>query len=1028
MSNKYTGSIVGEELEKYVQEQITIRQIAHGSGVSNLRTPDELSYLNSNTSWIKLASGNYVSEEKIAELGLPHEFVGVGLAQNHILFGGFSSIIDNDVKSDSFSVQQRTGFIGNNFTNNSYEIGGDFGIVPMPGITSLDVKALNRGSLKKAILKFKVQNRDQLTIIDTLYLRLGYTVLLEWGNSIFLDKNGKIQKVQDTILENKKLFFNPAWTQQAYDDVLGEIENLRNTYQANYDGILGKVSNFNWSFNKDGSYDVELTIISYGDVIESLKTNITATKETYDFVSEQSINTHAGRTVQDHRADNILFTILHAFKIMAPKDTSKTVKVDGTDYGWFIQKGTEKVKSDMLDFPFQVTHTLYRYNPDTKDKKPVDPSEFQYFNVPQGTNLGPNAPAGNESSLITGDIDGVYLQRYKELILGDAEWIDYGFPQTSYHVKGQDWINKNNLIYRESTKTWKKVRNREIAFDDFKENFPTYPITHVANGPERLTAESVSPPEKTGIPLTRTSYEFKEKSLSTPGNLDDSMLKLLCTGVSATNSPRYTTYKFSVPSSWVGGNRNYNAFITMPSVTWGIKSSIKTPKGYEFIYDGLQSKWGTNLGKRWLKVKITKNPVLLELKGIPQATSTTAEFKKKKDELFKQFQEDNKYPIELYDTPVYNDNGIPQDDRYEFFHRFVAKTEADLNGDEYEFYWETKHSQLSPTIASSTLVNNPLYAIEPYDDRGAIALKTNPEVYYIRFGFLLQIVQDKATLKIDKNKSYAEYDQNTPIFKIAYQTGSFDMLCLPNQMSFDLTKCLVRRDKIEKSWIDHSDPNKGSSKIFSEAYPWYHGDDSVRYTKDGEIHKNAADIMNIYLEIDFVGQCMLSATDERGNMATYSFINNICIGLNKALAGVNNLEPVIDETSNTLYILDSSPKYDYKKVKQGNYELQLYGYQEYRGQKKHESTFARKVDLKTAITPEYATMITIGATAGGYAKGIEATAFAKWNYGIQDRFKTNFLPGDKQLATGSTNYKEDIIRSYQNIMQDTKYALGIVGS
>jgi hypothetical protein len=39
-------------------------------------------------------------------------------------------------------------------------------------------------------------------------------------------------------------------------------------------------------------------------------------------------------------------------------------------------------------------------------------------------------------------------------------------------------------------------------------------------------------------------------------------------------------------------------------------------------------------------------------------------------------------------------------------------------------------------------------------------------------------------------------------------------------------------------------------------------------------------------------------------------------------------------------------------------------------------------------------MITVGATAGGYVKGTEATAFSKWNTGLTDRFKEELLPPD----------------------------------
>ena len=43
----------------------------------------------------------------------------------------------------------------------------------------------------------------------------------------------------------------------------------------NYGGLFGKITNFKWTFNPDGSYDITITVVSLGDVIESLKANIT---------------------------------------------------------------------------------------------------------------------------------------------------------------------------------------------------------------------------------------------------------------------------------------------------------------------------------------------------------------------------------------------------------------------------------------------------------------------------------------------------------------------------------------------------------------------------------------------------------------------------------------------------------------------------------------------------------------------------------------------------------------------------------
>ena len=44
--------------------------------------------------------------------------------------------------------------------------------------------------------------------------------------------------------------------------------------------MYGRVQNFSFSYNKDGSYDVDLKLISIGAVVESLKANVkVGTKE-----------------------------------------------------------------------------------------------------------------------------------------------------------------------------------------------------------------------------------------------------------------------------------------------------------------------------------------------------------------------------------------------------------------------------------------------------------------------------------------------------------------------------------------------------------------------------------------------------------------------------------------------------------------------------------------------------------------------------------------------------------------------------
>ena len=271
-------AIIGQEIEGYAINQINARQVLHGSGNSSNRSTDQISVLNANSSWVSLASGVSISGSKLTELGLSTSLKDMGLAQANVLFSGTS-------RSSTQGLNQKEGFLQNH-RDSSYTY-GDYGYSPMPGITSVDVKTLNRGSLKKATVKIKINNRQQFDIIDVLYLRLGYTVLLEWGNSLFTTNGHDKQLVEGTLLEN--VFFNSAFNgSRSYRDILPPISLYRFRYNGNYDALLGKVSNFNWSFNPDGSYDAEITIISLGDVIESLKLNIPTNKQLNAFILKVS--------------------------------------------------------------------------------------------------------------------------------------------------------------------------------------------------------------------------------------------------------------------------------------------------------------------------------------------------------------------------------------------------------------------------------------------------------------------------------------------------------------------------------------------------------------------------------------------------------------------------------------------------------------------------------------------------------------------------------------------------------------------
>jgi hypothetical protein len=100
--------------------------------------------------------------------------------------------------------------------------------------------------------------------------------MLEWGWDKYLDSKGVLQQTGNTIIEDE--WFKTNGTTQL--QMLNSIQKKRRDYQGNYDGFFGKVSNFTWNFNPDGSYDISIDLITLGDIIESLKVN-TSVKEKF---------------------------------------------------------------------------------------------------------------------------------------------------------------------------------------------------------------------------------------------------------------------------------------------------------------------------------------------------------------------------------------------------------------------------------------------------------------------------------------------------------------------------------------------------------------------------------------------------------------------------------------------------------------------------------------------------------------------------------------------------------------------------
>ena len=250
-----------------------------------------------------------VGNKRINDLdlpGTPENYMGNYLARNMVLFGGASYYNDLNPSNnpdiganpgDLGSVNMRSGLANQStiINNSAYGLGGtEQGLSAMPGITSFNIKSRNMGSLREATVSIRANNEKQFQMIDSLYCRIGYSMFLEWGNTSYYD-NKKSYKSGNASTSLMSTFLQ-GYYYKGSDKVnllskptsfLDLIEGRKKSTSSNYDAFFGRVKNFSWEFNKEGYWEITLSLISWGDIIESLTIDSLYGVEKNDFVSPQ---------------------------------------------------------------------------------------------------------------------------------------------------------------------------------------------------------------------------------------------------------------------------------------------------------------------------------------------------------------------------------------------------------------------------------------------------------------------------------------------------------------------------------------------------------------------------------------------------------------------------------------------------------------------------------------------------------------------------------------------------------------------
>ena len=288
-------SIFKETFRKYVEDQFKIRQTLIAKGNSDKGStsrltggPDGLapgafySY-GQKQCVIRLSSLVDLMEDIGLDLGGSkfENYKGETFARNFILEGGVLS--DYERRDDEGNRQVRKFEVRGGFPKPGKQVNlsyGDpsiasnpdsdgYGAVPMPGITDANIRTKSAyGSLREAKVNFVCHNLRQLEILELLYMRPGYPVLMEWGWSPYINNNGEIINTFPSISDEDYFWDDKQVNQQ---DLQAKIIDKKRTSNGNYDGFVGFVTNFNYTARADGGFNCSTELISMGEVIDSLK-------------------------------------------------------------------------------------------------------------------------------------------------------------------------------------------------------------------------------------------------------------------------------------------------------------------------------------------------------------------------------------------------------------------------------------------------------------------------------------------------------------------------------------------------------------------------------------------------------------------------------------------------------------------------------------------------------------------------------------------------------------------------------------
>jgi hypothetical protein len=859
-------SIIGAGFDEYVKEQINLRQ--KNNAITTSKSNEIILYQNTNDAFLRLTSGVDVNHTNTDAFNFQ-------LFSTR--FGGFGS-------SGNFATGVGLG------ANSTYAYGflsdGTYGYSPPPGLISADIKALNRGSLREATVQMVAHNSAQFEIIERLYLRLGYSMLLEWGHNMYFDNS------KNFIRSNTHEVCSTFIKTNSYDTILTKIREQRAASDGNYDAMVGLVKNFSWDLKRDGSYDIRLDIISTGDIIESLKSNTSHPIKNSSTTEVPEDQPPLQFNAQKTTINKILWELSQKIPVVDMKE-------DGTHK--FYLQGPETTASNI---EAMTGLDANQYN----NSDPSAQGDVVGFLFPQLNGVNTGKPGFNAQYFIK---LGVFLRCLQNFCLL------YNPDQNNESIFKFNWNENENFCFTYARHGSLDPRVCLIDIDrELKLN--VNPVTGVATAtPPTATAANYN--------INETQYEYKEiRIYHYNGSNYDEVYK----GVLDFNKGVYTD-----PDEY----QDLDSYINLDIIT-------TIPAGQAFISNNFNQKFAI--------------PYLAPLASQPAITKT---------------------PTTTLCANAANLNNV----------KVYTYSDIDL---QYLNQWTgqtNKGQKISVPYIDRTLNDYIDGGSHPelYNDRIIITALENTE-YIVEAG---RHVKSEAVTSGGDAVDWNQIKQDLANGKITTNAKTVFVLDTYAIVTHQYVKASTGYTGTNVGVTETEDIDV-SNQLFDKIRP------GSKFRVDPDNYPFIGSTMNIYINMNYIAKILQDYVDvTSGAIAMYDLLDKLMKGVQNALGNINNFNITYDENTNEFSIVDSTfipnlPKYldtlkASGKIPENPFNNKLVEFITHT-LTPTEGSFMRDASVKTKLSNNFQTMVTVGAQANKNVVGSNSTGLTRWNDGLTDRIIT----------------------------------------